>query len=252
MIELIICEKIYGEKPTLKLELFGREVMRHIEELEIELVEFQLQDHWVKVMIEGEDEGIAANFIRRVYGEVRSMKDVSQGEVLKGFAKDVGKVGYGLYLDAFIEEKDALIPLYSLRNSLVEGKKLPLRRILREFGIVENMPLEFVVRKKEEGKIEGFLSEPQVEEFMELMERGLDSLVVAGATRKQVKAALRRSGHLRDILRVESYSFLCHRLICKEGTDAVGLIPEIGPYLVGSEFGVFSPKRVKETLRSKG
>ena len=249
MIELVLSEKIYGKNPILKLELFGREVMRHIEDLEIETVDFDIYKGWVKVGINGQDEVAAANFIKKVYGEVKSLSKVSIGEVLKGFAKEVGKVGYGLYLDAFIEEKDALIPLYSMRESLASKRKLPLRKILKYFGIVENVPLEFIIRKVEGEKIEGALSSSQVEDFTEIVRRGLDVLIVTGATREEIEQALERSGHRIDIMKIERISFLCHRLICKEDTMAMGLIPELGPLLRESLFGVLSPKRIIKSLK---
>ncbi len=249
MLELILAEKIYGRNPMQKLELFGREVMRHIQDLDIDVVDFEISNGWVKTAISGQDEVAAANFIKRVYGEVKSLYEVSLGGVLKGFAKDVGKVGYGLYIDAFVEEKDALIPLYSLRSSLVAGKKLPLRTIVKYFGIVENMPLEFTVRKIEDQKIEGVLSPSQVEDFMELMRKGLDVLIVSGAVREEIEEALTRSGHMIDVMKMERLSFLCHRLICKEDTMALGLIPELGPFLSESSFGVFSPKRIIKSLK---
>ncbi len=249
MIELLLSEKIYGRNAIQKLELFGHEVMRHIQDLEIEVVDFEIFKGWVKVAISGEDEVVAANFIRKVYGEVKSLSEASREDVLKGFARDVGKVGYGLYLDAFVEDKDALIPLYSLRESLVANKKLPLRKIVRYFGIVENMPLEFVVHKIEDEKIEGTLSPAQVEDFMELMKRGLDVLVVTGASRNEIEGALKSSGHTFDVIRIERLSFLCHRLICKEDTMAQGLIPELGPFLSESVFGIFSPKRIIKGLK---
>ncbi len=249
MIELFLAEKIYGRDFIQKLELFGHEVMRHIEDLEIEVVNFETFKEWVRVTISGEDEIAAANFIKKVYGEVRSLSEISPGDVLKGFAKDVGKVGYGLYLDAFIEEKDALIPLYSLRESLAANKKLPLRTIVRYFGMVEHMPLEFVVHKIEGEKIEGTLSPAQIKDFVELMEEGLDVLVITGASRNEIEVALDRSGHSIDVVRIERLSFLCHRLICKEKTMATGLIPELGPFLSESLFGVFSPKRIIKSLK---
>jgi len=249
MIELLLAEKIYGRNPIQKLELFGHEVMRHIQDLEIEVVDFEIVKEWVKVAISGKDEVAAANFIKKVYGEIRSLSEASPGDILRGFAKDVGKFGYGLYLDAFIEEKDALIPLYSLRESLVANEKLPLRTIVKYFGIVEHMPLEFIVRKIEDEKVEGALSPAQIRDFMELIKDGLDALIVTGASRDQIEEALDRSGHSIDVIKIERLSFLCHRLICKENTMATGLIPELGPLLSESLFDVFSPKRIIKSLK---
>jgi len=249
MIELLLAEKIYGKNSVQKLELFGHEVMKYIQDLEIEVVDFEILKEWVKVAISGEDEVAAANFIKKVYGEVKHLSEASPGDVLKGFAKDVGKVGYGLYLDAFVEEKDVLIPLHSLRESLVAKKKLPLRTIVKYFGIVEHMPLEFVIRKIEDEKIEGALSPEQITDFMELIKGGLDALIVAGASRNEIEEALDRSGHRIDVIEIERLSFLCHRLTCKENTMAMGLIPELGPLLSGSLFSVFSPKRIIKSLK---
>jgi len=249
MIEFVVAEKVYGRGIQRKLELLGWEMLTRLEGLEVEKLDLRIvKGGWVRVSVEGEDETVAASILRRMYGEVPSMEEVREGVVLRGFAVDVGKVGYGLYVDAFLEEKDALLPLYEMRRLLSKGKRLPARMLMRLYGIIENRPIGVLVKKVQREEVEVTLSDEQISEFRKWLRRRLDVLVVTGATDREIRRALARTDHLRDVIKIERLAFLAHALVCKSDTDAKGLIPEVGPHLPGSKLGVFSPKVILRSV----
>ncbi len=248
---VLLAEKVYGRSLSRRLEEFGWEIMSQIEEMEIDGLDLDVVDKdWVLATLEGRDEVAAANLLRLRYGEVRSMEEVSEGEEVRGFITDLGRVGYGVYVDAFVEDKDALVPLYELRRSLVGGRKLPARLIARLFGFVERMPLTVVVQRKRDGAVDASLSPRQAAEFQRWIRRGLDVLVVSGYTEREVRRALRKCGHAVDVIRIERLAFLCHALVCKADTQARGLVPAVGPHLPGAPLGVFSPREVRRAIAS--
>ena len=246
---VLLCEKIYGRSLEKRLEAFGWEIMSQIEEMHIDSLDLDVVDKdWVLATIDGRDEVAAANLLKLRYGEVKSIEEVREGEELRGFVTDLGKVGYGIYVDAFLEEKDALVPLYELRSALVEGKKLPARMIARLFGMVDRMPLRIVVARKRDGEVDAALAPRQVATFKRWLRRKLDVLIVSGSTEREIRRALRRTGHEIDVIRIERLAFLCHALVCKADTQAKGLVPALGPHLPGSLLGVFSPAGIARAI----
>ena len=55
----------------------------------------------------------------------------------------------------------------------------------------------------------------------------------------------------RDVIRVESLGVLEHVVLCKLGTDAVGLIPKLGRYLKSAVLVPFSPKNIIKEIGSQ-
>jgi hypothetical protein len=52
----------------------------------------------------------------------------------------------------------------------------------------------------------------------------------------------------RDIVDVEPLGMFESAVVCKLGTDAVGLVPKIGRVLRNSALSVFSPRKIVELL----
>ena len=67
-------------------------------------------------------------------------------------------------------------------------------------------------------------------------------------TRNAIKNALISSNHTEDIDEIERIGLLEYRLICKRGTRAEGLIPEIGYLLGRAKIGAQVYSRVKELV----
>ncbi len=244
----IIQERIPDNFPLEKLlEELGWEILKRLEGLDVPDLDLDLKDGWVQVTISGPDEGIAENLIIKSYGKMPEFNKLKVGDVFKGFIVDLGRVGYGIYFKVSDSGKDALYPLFKMRSQLAKGRKLSVREIIRAYGLVNDLALELELIKKDEKGIYVALSPRQLSMIENWIRRGIDVLFVVGATSKQVRRALLRTGHRRDVSMIRT-SFLSHALVCKRGTQAKGLIPRLGPYLPRAILSVLSTTRVKELL----
>ncbi len=244
----IIQERIPRELHQRKLlEELGWEILERLEGLDVPDLDLDIEDGWVRVTLSGQDEGIAENLLTRFYGKIPDLDKLEIGDTFKGFITDLGKVGYGIYFKISTSKKDALYPLFKMRDQLVRGKKISARRIAKIYGFINDMALELELIKKEENGVYVALSPRQLSMLEDWIKRGSDILFIVGATPKQIRRALLRTGHRRDV-RVVRMSFLSHALVCKKGTQAKGLIPRIGPHLPRAIFSVLSVGRAKGFL----
>lgn len=215
-------------------------LLSHIERLcsglEVTLASAGLTDRgWVRIELSGKDEEFTSELLRRQLGmAVNTFEDLVEGSVITGRIVDSGKIGYGLYVETGSSQVgDALYPLHEMRRQLAGGRKLPAREIISSLLLVDNLPLEVQVKRvdKPDRKIWVSLTPQQLRTLMRPLNDHLERLVVLGATRPSVIRSLEQSGHMRDTLWIESLGFLEHRIVCKEGTQAKGLVPEIGSHL---------------------
>jgi hypothetical protein len=71
----------------------------------------------------------------------------------------------------------------------------------------------------------------------------LDRLIILGASLGEIETVLERTRLNRDIISVEELGMFEHALTCKLGTDAAGLVSQVGRYMRNSRFIVFNPKK---------
>ncbi|NJE85292.1 DUF2110 family protein [Thermococcus sp. CX2] len=238
MQEVVILEKVYGDRSGfLKLD---KKLKSLLGDLEVEWKLSAVKKQWVKVSLNGEDEEISANLVREEFGEVPyRLSAVKEGEVYRGRFIDLGKVGYGAYVDMGIfspKPKDALLPLYYLKETFGE---MPVREMIRKFGWVDNLPIEVVVTTVEFGarEVEVAFTDAQLKRIKSWLSDGHDKLFVTGTISENVEKALITTGHGRDVKRIEELGLMETLLILKKGTQAPGIIKEIGPHLRGAVIG---------------
>ncbi|NJE29946.1 DUF2110 family protein [Thermococcus sp. 18S1] len=238
MEEVVILEKVYGDRSGfLKLD---RRLKALLGDLEVEWKLSAVRKNWVKVSITGEDEEISANLVREEFGEVPyRLSAVKEGETYRGRFIDLGKVGYGAYVDIGIfspRPKDALLPLYYLKETFGE---IPVREMIGRFGWVDNLPVEVTVRDVEFGarEVELTFSDSQLKRINSWLSDGYDKLFITGTVSENVEKALIQTGHGRDVKRIEELGLMETLLILKKGTQAPGIIKEIGPHLKGTLIG---------------
>jgi len=235
--EVVILEKVYGDRSGF--EKLHRKLQSLLGDLEVEWKLSATMKNWVKVSLRGEDEDISANIIREEFGEVPcSLKNVEVGRAYRGRFVDLGKVGYGAYVDIGIfrpKPKDALLPLYYLKRTFGDN---PVRQMIREFGWVDNLPVEVEVTNVEFGarEVELAFSEGQLKTIKNWLSDGHDKLFIAGTISERVEEALIKTGHGRDVKRMEELGLMETLLVLKKGTQAPGIIKELGPHLKGAVF----------------
>ncbi len=230
----------------LKLNLEGLDVNVKVESV--------VANSWVQVKLEGEDEAIATSYVRREFGICpESFGRVERFANLRGYLLSLPKSPDALHVDIGVFEPEtvfASLPLLHLQATLVDGRKLALRKIVELFGFCQDLPLnlKIVEVKTAEQQIEAELATAQLAKFTNWRESLLDRLIVLGAPLHEIKKTLNYTGLRRDIIDIEQLGMFEHALTCKLGTDAAGLIPQVGKSLKNARFAVFNPRKINGFL----
>jgi hypothetical protein len=213
---------------------------------------------WIQLDVSGKDETAALSLLEREVGlapasyDVMKKFSVLQGKVVSSKSEEYLYVDLGL---SSSEGYDAVISEKSLRSQLADGKEAPFISLVELFCLYNNLPLEVMIARdiEDEGMaVEAVLSEKQLNLFRSWVRSRFDRLIVLGSLFSDVEHAVNLSRHSRDIIKTESLGVLEQVVLCKLGTDAVGLIPKLGRYLKKSAVLVpFSPKKIIETVGSQ-
>ena len=176
---------------------------------------------------------------------------MKEGAILPGSFLEVGKVGYGLYVDiAAISTKrvDVLIPLHRIRDQF--SIKKPLRAIAKTLVFVDNLPINVKITNvdRRENKVEGELAESTIIRFEKWMQDDHERLLVFGVNQDMIEIALRKTRHLEDIYEFEELGKFEYSLCCKRSTRASGIVAAIGPKLRGIPMHLFIPKEIEASL----
>lgn len=250
---ITLLEKVYG---PFGQQLFQARLASLCEGLNVEAkVVGKTGRGWVQVELTGEDQKVVIGFLDREIGVAPvDIGEVKKFSTIKGKVIFAGKRELELLVDVGVHSPrvfDAVIPLERLRAQLADGKMLPLQRLIELFCLYEHVPLHVKIIRDVEAEhegLEGELSEVQLSKFSQWMSSRLDRLVVLGATLSQVRRAIKVSGHGRDVARVEALGLLEHVVVCKLGTDAVGLTPKLGPHLYSATLAPFSPRKIRQAI----
>ncbi len=255
MLKVVILEKTYNVARHSSIKALTFILTEELKNLEVEIKEITFnKKKYAEITLDGEDEQVAKNLLIKNYGAKRSISDIKLGDEIYGRCKDVGGVKFGFFIDGGIlsttEEIDALYPLFELREQLADGKKISLVNIMRAYGFTENLPLFFEVTKRHVigSKVWVKLTEKSLNWLTKPSKEKKDALIICGITRRAIKNALITSNHTEDIEEVERIGLLEYRLVCKRGTRAEGIIPEIGYLLGRAKIGAQVYSRVKELL----
>lgn len=252
--KLRLLTKIYGDRKTTFWDL-KNEILSGIADLNVSLTSISYdEDGFVDLSLEGDDEVVAYNYLKKFYGQSKSLEELEVNDLFKGYIISSGEVGFGIFVDIGIKTPykiDVLVPLYTLREQLAKGKKVSVKQLISGFGLVDNFPLEISLEKISIGlkKIEGRISDAQLELFARWVDEGLDKLIVLGETEDSIIKALEQSRHDGDIIEIERIGWREYVLTCKFNTTAKGLIPEVGKKIPKAKLEIFSPSEVRKILR---
>jgi len=211
---------------------------------------------WLQVEVNGEDESVALRLLNSEFGLAPNRADnVEKFSVLRGRIIDSGKTATELCVDVGVFAPKivyAKIPLQSLQAQLADGKGIPLRHLTELFCLLDYVPLHVKIvgtdLNVENEAFSAELSERQLALFRDWLRSSLDRLVILGATHSDVEYAVEASRHFRDVVKIESLGLLEHAIMCKLGTDAVGLIPAIGRFLRTATLAPFSPRKIRRIV----
>jgi hypothetical protein len=247
--EVVLLQKIY------KASIEGAEkfLKKILGDLDCSLTSLSVVENgWLRVQASGRDERVAVRLLERECG----LAPISVVNV-KRFSTFLGRVIFSgrSRTEAFVDigafspkPVFAKIPLRTLQGQLVDGRKLALQRIEEMFVLLDNLPLEVRVVRVDVEAFEAELTERQVGIFGRWACERLDRLIVSGVPIGGVKRAIERARLEGDVLGVESLGLLEHVVVCKLGTDAVGLVPRLGRWMSDGVLGVFSPRTLLKML----
>jgi hypothetical protein len=252
MTELALLTKTYNVN---QLKQIDNMLKAQFEGLDVEAkVTAAAAGRWVQVSLSGEDEAVATNYVSKEFGFCPvSLENVKKYSTLKGYIANFGKSPYTLSVDVGVFQPAnvySVVPLRHLQAVLADGRKLALKKIAELFSFCNDMPINVKVTALDTEKkiVEAELATEQLARFKTWQESLLDKLIVLGSNLKEIKRMLNYTGLDRDVISIEPLGMFEYALTCKLGTDAAGLISQVGRNLRNSRFVVFNPRKIKEII----
>lgn len=253
MIIATLLAKAYGSFSTRAFESLLIALCKDLE-VRIRVLGIKGRD-WIQAEVTGEDEVAAINLLDREIGLAPvSGEKIHKFALLQGRVVNSAKSKTELHVDIGVFEphiRDAAIPLGRLQAQLSDGNSIPFQRLIDLFGLRDYAPLCIKVLDdldSERDVWEAELSEWQLAKYSVWLYSNTDRLIVLGANRGEVEVAVERARHWRDIIGIETLGPLEHAIVCKLGTDAVGLVPKVGPYLGAATLAPLSPRKIRQLV----
>ncbi|MFQ6068516.1 MAG: DUF2110 family protein [Candidatus Bathyarchaeia archaeon] len=250
MREVVLLQKIYNDVSLREFEEFLKKLC---EGLRVQLMGLNMvANRWVKIRVSGDDEKVAVLFLGKELGLAPiSIGNVKQFSILRGRVMFSQRSPSKVFVDVGVFSPKpvyAVVSLQRLQGQLVDGKKFALKRIVELFGLVDGFPLEVQVVRDGINEFEAKLTEKQIKLYSNWIGSRVDRLIVLGALGEKIEKAVRKAGLKRYVIGIESLSILDHVVVCKLGTDAIGLIPKLRRQLFRVSLVRFSPRRVLELV----
>jgi hypothetical protein len=205
---------------------------------------------WAQINITGEDSEIMAELIANKFalahtelGEINPPGNYQAGIT--------GSNGRGLKFDLGFGpgNLECIIPAGNLNAQLTDGKSLPVRQLVECYCLYPGVRVTVRVPRKTDHEIEGWLSDSYVDTLADWITAGLDRIQVFECFKKEAESAVVNAHLSRDVITVDSPTLTLQSIVCKLGTDAVGLIPKLGQILRRQALKPFQPKKIIEQCR---
>lgn len=183
-----------------------------------------VQKNRFHVSLDGEDAEVCMNLFYKEFGKPVSQKDADFESDYKGFIRRINSdlitvnIGFDVTISAASFE------------ALGAGSA---GQIAARYGMIPYLPV--TVRLLEDG--DAVFSKEQIDLWWTWKKTATDRIFVNGATRSQVKAALQKKGHGRDVYGVDKLGLTECVIVCKEKTDGPGIVSSVGKILP-SQMGV--------------
>jgi hypothetical protein len=250
-----ILEKLYGSvSPTD----FEERYLSSVKGLNVQ-VNFAgtTERGWILVHISGKDQTIVLSLLDREFGLAPySLEELKRYSLLRGRVAFSCKSENELCVDVPIgtESLNIVVSEKSLQGQLADGKKVPFQRLVELFCLVDHVPIEVKIAeaiKNLSNNVKAVLSERQISLFHNWVQYRFDRLIVLGSLFSDVEQTIKSCRLSRDVIRTESLGVLEHVVLCKLGTDAIGLIPKLGRHLKSAVLVPFSPKKILKEIGSQ-
>jgi len=259
---LVLYDQIYNipkksniKDISIRYLKYLKEITQSFPDTKIHIKKLRKFDKRFEILISGSEEVFILNILKKKIGAIHEFEDVKTNDVLKGVLLDVGKVGFGIFVDcAIVNPKvDVLLNLHDLRTQLCNGKNVSLKEIIKAYDFINRYPVyvKVVTVNKEKQQIQGILDQKTLNFYKKLTSENLEAVFVSGETKGQFKKALVKTGHFRDIVSIERFGFLENIVILRESTTAPGIIADIGRFLKNCKLNAIRPERIKKLNKLK-
>ncbi|MFW9998964.1 MAG: DUF2110 family protein [Candidatus Hodarchaeota archaeon] len=256
---LVLFDKIYnisdrGKKEDIYLRYikYLNEHVKGFPHTNIKIKKLRKFDKRFEIVISGPEEDFVFNILRKEIGSINEFGDIKVGKELRGSLVDVGKVGFGLFVDCAImnPKTDVLINLHTLREQLCKGKKRSLKQIIEAYDFIDHFPINIKITEINltKNKLQGELTPKTLNFFSKIIEENIEGVFLSGETKGQFKKIITKKGHFRDIITVKRFGFLENIVLLKEGSDAPGIIAHIGNDLKNCKLSALRPEKMKKLL----
>ncbi len=256
---LVLFDKIYnisnrGKKEDIYLRYlkYLKEHVKGFSQTSIQFKKLRKFDSRFEITISGPEEGFVYNLLKKEIGSINEFKNIKVGKEYRGSLVDVGKVGFGLFVDCAIlnPHTDVLLNLHTLREQLCQGKEKSLKQIIEAYGFIDHFPVYVKITELDtiNNKLLAELAPETLNFYTKILEENIEGVFLSGETKGQFKKIITRKGHFRDIITVKRFGFLENIILLKEESDAPGIISHIGNELKNCKLSAIRPKKIKRLL----
>jgi len=240
---------------TLTARDFQARLERELQELKGELNASVTLDGfspsgWAEINITGEDSEITSELIADKFPVAHTeLREIEPQGNYK--AEIIGANAEGLKFDVGVDTRTlhCSIPTSNLNSQLANGKAIPLRQLMDYYCLYPGVRIGVRTAIKSDHEIEGWLSDGFLDTVADWVATGLDRIQVFECFKKEADLAVVKTHLSRDVIAVESMTLTMQSIVCKLGTDAVGLIPKLGHILRKQALKPFQPKKITSRCR---
>jgi hypothetical protein len=253
---LVLFDQIYnvsdkGKKEDIYLRYlkYLRERVKGFPDTSVNIKKLRKFDNRFEITIRGPEEQFVYNLLKKEIGSINEFKEVKVNREYKGTLVDVGKVGFGLFVDCAIMNPnvDVLLNLHTLRRQLCKGKGTSLKEIIEAYNFIDHFPVHIKITEVDSDKnnLMGELAPKTLDFFKKVISENIEGVFLSGETKGQFKKIITEKGHFRDIITVKRFGFLENLVLLKEGSDAPGIIAHIGNRLKNCKLSAIRPKKIR-------
>jgi len=205
---------------------------------------------WARINVTGEDSEIVAELITKKFGVAHTELNELDIPVVYD-AQPIESDQDGLKFDLGLDRSSptCLIPSRNLQAQLADGKTMQARKLVECYCLYPGERISVRATRRTDNEIEAWLSDEQIDLLSRGITSGLDRIMAFDCYKEDAEAAVLKTHLTRDVIRVESVTLTTQSIICKLGTDAVGLIPKLGYILRKQRLRPFSPKKIVSVCR---
>ena len=205
---------------------------------------------WAQVDVSGEDDEIVAQLVANKFSLAQgSAQDSETTGVYDAEIRRFTETGLSFDFGLGPDNLNHTILTHNLQAQLADGKSIPLREVVDCYCLYPGMRISVRIAARDNDKAECWLSDEQIDRFSRWVTSGLDRIQAFECYRREAEAAVLNMHLSRDVIAVQPLTLTIQSIVCKLGTDAVGLIPKLGHGLKKQKLRPFLPKKIISRCR---